>query len=297
MTLAVANAPCSYGVFEARSIEHVGVPTPEELVRAVGDAGYDGIDLGPPGYLGATRLVGAAGMPLAGAFVELPFLSGTWDEACARLDAVLDALEHRPGWPAPRPTLADAGSPERAAAIGRAAVDRSASWTPSQWRRVGQELARVVDRCRERGFEPTFHPHAGSYVEAPWEIDELVARSDVGLCLDTGHLLVGGGDVHEALTAWGERINHVHLKDVDGTILASLRADRPPLLEMWRRGTFCAFGEGIVPLAETIAALRRRHYDGWIVVEQDVLPEPRDRLARVIAEQPANRRHLAALGV
>jgi Xylose isomerase-like TIM barrel len=88
-----------------------------------------------------------------------------------------------------------------------------------------------VDLARSRGFEPTFHHHTGTYVEAPWEIERLLELTDIGLLLDTGHLAVGGGDPAQALRDWGERIDHVHVKDVRGDVLEGVIADRADMTE------------------------------------------------------------------
>jgi hypothetical protein len=79
----------------------------------------------------------------------------------------------------------------------------------------GTGLQIVVDRCRSRGYEPVLHNETGSHVESPEEIDMVLSVSDIGLCLDTGHLLIGGGDPVAAVHPWAQRITHVHVKDVD----------------------------------------------------------------------------------
>ena len=72
--------------------------------------------------------------------------------------------------------------------------DPSLGFDADAWQRFAAGLARVISRCRDRGYEPTFHPETGTHVEAPWEIERVLEVSDVGLCLETGHMLLGGGD-------------------------------------------------------------------------------------------------------
>jgi len=69
------------------------------------------------------------------------------------------------------------------------------------WQRFADGLQRVVDHCRERGYEPTFHHETGTFIEAPWEVERLLEVSDIGLCLDTGHFRIGGGDPARAIKA------------------------------------------------------------------------------------------------
>ena len=303
--VCVANAPCSYGVFDEGYSAAPNVPAPDTVLADVRAAGYDGIDLGPPVFLGEGAVLDERlrrhALALAGAYVELPLADR--DAMPAALDALerrLDALEAprtTNGAPQPRPTLADTGSAARAGSVGRAAADRAFGWDDTQWAVVAESVAIAVARCRRRGFEPTFHPHAGTHVEAAWEIERLMAVSNVGLCLDTGHLPVGGADVLDVVRRFAPRINHVHLKDVRGDVLAGLLADRPPVYDMWARGTFCALGEGIVPVADVLATLTDAGYRGWVVVEQDVLPEDAGALAAAIGAQPGNRERLRALGL
>jgi inosose dehydratase len=301
-SICVANAPCSYGAFEV-TIDYPNVPDPVRLLDAVSDAGYEGIDLGPVGYLGLDgELAGrlhTRGLALAGGYVGLPFSEPhALEEAMPALDALLGVLDAVPsGSVRPRPTLADAGSPARAAFPGRAATDRSVGLDDAGWRAFADGLARAVDRCRRRGYEPTFHHHTATYVEALWEIERLLTLSDVGLCLDTGHLLLGRGDPLTAIRDWGDRINHVHLKDARQAILDQIVADNAPVMDIWTRRAFCPLGEGDVAVDQVLAALDELGYGGWLVVEQDVVPEPGTTVQRAADEQRRNREFLRARGL
>ena len=134
--------------------------------------------------------------------------------------------------------------------------------------------------------------------KAPWEIERLLELTDAPLLLDTGHLALGGGDPTDALRSWGERINHVHIKDVREDILRAVIADGADMPEAWRRGVFCALGEGDVDFAPFFAELERSGYSGWIVVEQDMVPSSPEDAAEAIDAQRRNRRWLRSeLGV
>jgi len=153
-----------------------------------------------------------------------------------------------------------------------------------------------VARCRDRGYEPTFHHHTATYVEAQWEIERLLEVSDVGLCLDTGHLLLGRGEPVSAIRAWADRINQVHLKDARVAVLEEIVAEAAPVVEIWRRRAFCPLGEGDIPIGDVLDAIAEVGYAGWLVVEQDVLPDPSDP-DRPAAEQRRNREYLRAHGL
>ena len=291
--LRVANAPVSYGAFEATVGGGADVPGADDLLAAIASAGYEGSELGPPGYLGAGAELRARlerhGLELAGGYIPIRFSEPeAWETDREALRASLDLLAAA-GTRSTRAVLADAGSPARRAALGRAARDRSVGLDDGGWRRFADGVARAAASCRERGLEPTFHHHAGTYVEAPWEIERLLELTDVPLLLDTGHLHVGGGDARQAVSDWGGRVNHVHVKDVRAGVLAAVVRERADMLDAWRRGLFCELGTGDVPLVEFFARLRESPYRGWIVVEQDRILRPGEELAEAAEAQARNR--------
>jgi inosose dehydratase len=298
----VANAPVSYGAFEITVGIDPHVPEPLTLLDWVSDAGYVGIDLGPVGYLGDTGNLAARlserKLGLAGGYLELPFSEPEkMDAALAELDALLDIFDAAQGeTEPPKPTLADAGSPMRSRYPGRAAQDRSVSLDDAAWKRFADGLARAVERCRARDYEPTFHHHTATYVEAQWEIEKLLELSDIGLCLDTGHLLMGRGEPVTAVRDWAERINQVHLKDARLSKLEEIVAEAAPVQEIWRRKAFCALGDGDIDIEQVLRELSQIGYAGWLVVEQDVLPDP-EHPDDPAADQRRNREYLRQHGL
>jgi inosose dehydratase len=304
-TITVANAPVSYGAFELTVGIDEATPDGVHVLDAVASAGYSGIDLGPVGYLGspaelADRLA-TRGLGLAGAYLELPYADdAALDHKLPELDAMLDTFDavmgHVPG-PPPHPTIADAGSPERRARPGQAHADPSLGLDDGAWERFAAGLARVLARCRARGYEPTFHHETGTFVEAPWEIQRVLDISDVRLCLDTGHFLIGGGDPLAALRKWGGRINHVHLKDARRATMQTLIADGEPVESVWSRDVFPRLGDGDVDVDGVLDVLRGNGFSGWLVVEQDTLPNTPERFAQAASDQVANRDFLRARGL
>jgi inosose dehydratase len=300
--MAVANAPCSYGAFEITVGVDPNVPPGLTLLDEVTRAGYRGIDLGPLGYLGSVDELPARlrdrGLSLAGGYFQIEFNDPTQlPDELVQLDLLLDVFDAAAnGGPPARPTLADAGSESRLAQPGRAQADRSLGWDDAGWARFADSMAQVVERCRDRGYEPTFHPHTATYVEAPWEIERLLSVTDVGVCLDTGHLLVGGGDAVQAVRDWGDRINHVHLKDAKLDVIHGIVEDRAPVRSIWERRAFCRLGTGDIPLADVLESLSAQHYRGWLVVEQDIFPDP-DAPDQPVVDQQHNREFLRTRGL
>ena len=298
--IAVASAPVSYGAFEVTVGIDPMAPTDLQVLDEVAAAGYAGIDLGPVGYLGRGRdlreRLASRSLGLAGAYIELPYTDPTaLRGAMAALDELLDALDEAgrsDGAPPARPTLADAGSDAR-----RARPGQDNGMDAEAWRRFGAGLGEVVRRCRDRGHEPTFHPETGTHVAWPSEIERVLEVSDIGLCLDTGHLLLAGGDPVAAIGAWAARINHFHLKDARTSVMAGIVADDAPATAIWDRAAFAALGDGDLDAEGVIAELRRIGYGGWLVVEQDTLPRTKAEFERAAKDQRANREYLARRGM
>jgi inosose dehydratase len=302
--VSIANAPVSYGAFEVTVGHDPNVPDGASVLQQVAEAGYAGIDLGPVGYLGSGERLGELlaerELGLAGAYLELPYANHeALRQALPDLDAMLDTFDAvRPylTGPAPRPTLADNGSELRRGRPGRSVTDSSGGLDPAQWRAFGEGLSMVVTRCRDRGYEPTFHPETGTYVEAPWEIERVLELSDIGLCLETGHMMLGGGDPAAMLRDHASRINHVHLKDAVLAVMQQIIADEAPVTDIWSREAFCALGGGDLDVPAILSGLREIEFAGWLVVEQDILPRTAERFARAAADQRDNRAYLAARG-
>jgi inosose dehydratase len=303
--IRIANAPVSYGVFEMTLGRIPNLPDWQELLDAVVEAGYEGIDLGPLGFLGEgadlRERLASRGLVLAGGWVQIRFTDP--DGLRTGLDSLERAIstfelaaQAEPAWP-PKPTLADAGSPERMANPGRGKDLAEIRLGETGWRRLADGVQQAADLCRARGLEPTFHHHACTYVEAPAEIEHFLELTDVGLCLDTGHLLLGGGDPLQALRDWGERINHVHLKDVRLDALRSVIAEQAGMEAVWKRGAFCELGTGDLDVDAVVAALLERDYSGWLVVEQDRIPSPDEQPAEAAEAQVRNRAFLQARGL
>jgi inosose dehydratase len=165
------------------------------------------------------------------------------------------------------------GSPERDAFAGRADDPATPRLTDDGWARTVDLLATAAAETRALGARIAFHPHAGTFVETPDEVDRLADSIDaetLPFCLDVGHYTVGGGDPVAALRRYGERVTHVHLKDVDPDVLAGLRdGSVGGFAAGIRQRLFTELGSGVLDLDGVLAVLAARRYDGWLMVEQD----------------------------
>lgn len=293
--ITIANAPVSYGVFGLAKPELVELPTGDALLDLVQQAGYDGVDLGAHGLFGTGEdlldNLERRGLGLAGGWVDYPF-AGEDAEFEAAFEAAKPVLDdfalvasqqsgHRP-----LPTIADAGDAVRKAHPGGTP---ELQLTGERWARFVARVERVAEHARALGLEPTFHHHAVTYIETPSEIDAFLRDTTMDLTFDTGHLLLGGGDPTADLKRWAGRINHLHLKDVDLGILEAAKGSDDPLRDVWEKRVFVALGEGDLDLDGIVGDIVASGFDGWLVVEQDIVLMNQADLDRAVADQIANR--------
>jgi inosose dehydratase len=261
----VAGAPISWGVCEAPGW---GLQlAPDRVLAEMGELGLRATERGPDGWLpddpGALRdLLARHGLRLVAGFVPAVLHrepDGRALEGVARAAA----------------TLAGAGADVLVlAADGEdAGYDRPAELDAGQWRTLLANLRRVQPLAADHGLVAALHPHAGTAIERRHQVERLLADSEVALCLDTGHLVLGGTDPVALARSAPERIAHVHLKDVDLALAGRVTEGGLPFAQAVRQGVFRPLGRGGVDLAALVALLDAAGYDGWYVLEQDVMLE------------------------
>jgi inosose dehydratase len=303
--IKVAAAPCSWGVFEHTEGDPLQL-APEAMLDQMEAAGYAGTELGPPGYFGdAAQMkarLGSRGLSLVGAFLPQRFSRA--EHAAEDREWMIGALEllaeGRPDEVMPKAILADASvEPERMRWAGQIPEHPDARLPAERFRVLIDNLHRAGEACRERGFDPVLHFHAGSYCESSSEIHQVFDALDtslVGMCLDTGHALFGGADPLELLESYGDVVRHVHVKDCDLGVLREVCRSGGGLMEAWDRGVFCQLGLGTTGLDGFLDALKARAWEGWLVVEQDRFLKPADTPEALLALHTANREWLAERG-
>jgi inosose dehydratase len=176
-------------------------------------------------------------------------------------------------------------SPGRLERAGRATLPGTPSLSDTGWRRLAGTLDALALEARALGHRMAFHAHAGTFVETPDELDRVLGATEAGLvgaCLDTGHWTVGGGDPVAAVREQGERIVHVHLKDVAAEPLRRIREGAiAGFLDALRARIFTELGNGVVDVEGVIDALASRDYAGWLMVEQDTTWRPPSESAAI----------------
>ncbi len=305
-TMPVANAPVSFGVDEI-IVDDAWMPDPMAVIDMIAELGYEGTELGPPGYFGdpgqVRERLSARGLELVGSFLPLRLSKPEHaEEDRAWLRATLDTI--RASAPHPERTIAILSdgfdSAERMRFAGRIPQHPEAWLPPQRWPVLVDNLHRAAEICREGGFRVAIHPHAGTYLETVDEIRRLLDAIDpslVGLCLDTGHARFGGADPVRLVEDYHDLITHVHVKDCRVTVLNEVAREGLGMEDALVRGAFVELGAGDSGIGDVIAALQRHGYRGWLVVEQDRFLFASDTLDTLRQSQRRNRDFLRRLGI
>jgi inosose dehydratase len=267
--MKIAGAPISWGVCEVPGWGHQ--LTPERVLAEMRDVGMVATELGPDGFLPSdpaalTALLNSYGLRCVGQFAPVVLHNPDHDplpDIAASLDAIV---------------ACGADVLVLAAATGIDGYDARPSLDESQWATLLANLDRLADAAADRGVLAVLHPHVGTMVETRDEVIRVVDGSAVRLCLDTGHLLIGGTDPLQLAREVPHRIAHAHLKDVDAKLAARVQAAELTYTEAVRRGMYTPLGAGDVDIAGIVTALRSNGFDGWFVMEQDTIldDEPTD---------------------
>jgi len=252
----IAAAPISWGVCEVPGWGHQMAP--ERVLAELRAAGTAATEAGPVGFLpdDPRELLAAHGLTLVGAFVPAvlhePGGAGAIERAAQR--------------------LAEAGAGIAVvAAISGTGYDSRPDLSETQWATLLAALDEGAARAARHGVRAVLHPHVGTVIESAADIDRVLEGSSIPLCLDTGHLLVGGTDPAELAERAGDRVAHAHLKDVDGELCAAVRNHELAYSEAVRKGLYRPLGQGSVDVPRLIRALERHGFAGWYVLEQDVM--------------------------
>ncbi len=314
--IRIANAPCSWGALEFEGLSGESVAY-GQMLDELRDTGYVGTELGDWGYMPTdpTALreeLERRKLAIVGAFVPVALkyqdkhASGEADalKVARLLAAVAVAGSSSPIHRGllPLVILADDNGtdPVRTQYAGRVRPEMGLS--PEEWETFARGAERIARAVRdETGLAVAFHHHCAGYVETPEEIVRLLDMTDpdlLGLVFDTGHYLYGTGLVDgqrvlDGLDCFGERIRHMHFKDCQPQIAQRARTEGWDYFTAVQHGVFCELGLGAVPFAAIAERLRVRGYQGWIVVEQDVLPG----MGSPKASAERNRGYLRAIGL
>lgn len=299
--IRLANAPCSWGTIEGWGQSISFGQMLDELVAT----GYSGTELGDYGYMPTdsaqlAQALNARKLTMLGAYEGVylrdPSTHAEGEQKVLRNARLLKSVADPNSLPFV--VIADEHSRDVVRFENAGRIKPSMSFSDADWKVFAKGVDQIAKAVHdETGLRSVFHHHCAGYVEAPWEIEELLARTDsnyLGLVFDTGHYLYGTGQndgsaVLEALERFKSRLWYVHYKDCHPAVATQARTRGWNYKEALGHGVFCELGQGQVDFAAVTNKLEQLGYKGWICVEQDVLPgmgEPKESAQR-------NREHLA----
>lgn len=282
----IAGAPISWGVCE---VPGWGFQlAPDRVLAEMGEVGLAATEFGPAGFLPSAP--GALASVLAHHHLEAvggftPLLLHVPEH-----DPVPDVRRLLAGYHA-----SHARTLVLSAVTGADGYDSRPELDADGWRTLLANLDRLAAVAAEHGVHAVLHPHVGTMVETPADVQRVLAGSSIALCLDTGHLLIGGTDPAELTRQAPERIAHTHLKDVDARLAREVQDGRRSYTEAVRAGMYRPLGTGDVDVPAIVGHLRSRGYEGWYVLEQDTILTEEPSGVGPIADVHTSVEHLHAL--
>ena len=258
----IAGAPITWGVCE---VPGWGYQLPADRVLSeMSSLGLAATELGPDGFLPTDPnelavVLTQHHLSAVGGFT--PFVLHRSDvDPLVELDRLLPSF-----------VAGNASVMVVSADTGLAGYDSRPDLDEDGWNRLLGNLDRVAKGAAEHGVRAVLHPHVGTMVETGDDVARVLEGSTVSLCLDTGHLLIGGTDPADLTRQVPERIAHTHLKDVDLTWARKVQDGRSSYTDAVRQGMYRPLGSGDVDVAAIVDYLSRHHYDGWYTLEQDTI--------------------------
>ena len=262
----IAAAPISWGVCEVPGWGHqLEAGT---VLAQMNELGVAATEFGPDGFLpdapeDKAQTLREHGLQAVGQFVPV-VLHDPAHDPLPEVEAAMEGL-----------VAAEASTVVLAAATGREGYDRRPDLDDGGWVTLLANLDRLAAAAAARGLTATLHPHVGTMVESGGETERVLAGSTIGLCLDTGHLLIGGGDPVRIAREHPGRIAHAHLKDVRLDVARRVQSADLSYTEGVAAGMYVPLGQGDGDIAGIVGALEDAGYAGWYVLEQDtILPGP-----------------------
>ena len=261
----IAGAPISWGVCEVPGWGYqLGL---DQVLAEMREVGLTATEFGPDGFLptqpdAMTRVLDHHGLQAIGGFTPLLLHVAAHDPVPA-VERLLQGY--------------DASGAEvlvLSAVTGAEGYDSRPVLDDDEWMVLLSNLDRLAELARQRGVRAVLHPHVGTMIETGEEVQQVLDGSWISLCLDTGHLLIGGTEPAELARQAPERIAHIHFKDVDARLARRVQDGRLTYTQGVREGMYRPLGSGDVDVPAIVGSLRGRGYDGWYVLEQDtLLPE------------------------
>jgi len=267
----IAGAPITWGVDGSPGWGYL--MDPERVLGEMHEIGLSATELGPDGYLPQDThelqvMLENFGLDLVGGFVPAVLY---------RTELVSDSLRYVDRAAA---TLTSTGAPVMVLGPDshHSGYDIAVDLTDAEWDTFLESLGRTMEIASGYGLRTALHPHWGMAVVRQDHVERVLEQSSVELCIDTGHLALAGADPVAIARAATGRVAHVHLKDLDEALAEQVRSGDLAFRQAVIDGLFLPLGDGSVDVGGFVTTLENQGYEGWYVIEQDVVldsePEP-----------------------
>ena len=260
----IAGAPISWGVCEVPGWGYqLG---PDKVLAEMRDVGLLATELGPEGFLPAApeamaTVLAHHGLQAVGGFTPL-LLHVPSHDPVPEVERILEGY-----------VASNASTLVLSSVSGQDGYDSRPELDDKGWQTLLDNLSRISQVAAEKGIRAVLHPHVGTMIENTAEVQRVLDGSSISLCLDTGHLLIGGTEPAELTRQAPERVAHVHFKGVDAGKAKNVQDGRWTYTEGVSRGMYRPLGTGDVDVATIVEQLTKRGYDGWYTLEQDTILE------------------------
>ena len=270
--LAIGVCPDQWGVWFPEDAKQMD---PRWAMEEMAEAGFEIVETGPFGYFPKDPKELAKWTTELG----LKVVAGTgWG-----------ILHKKEAWPETEKTFRAIA--ETHAAVGAEYIvhlpplyrdDKTWEWTddrvlsPDAWNLYVENANRLGQMLLdEYGLKMVLHPHGDSHIETPEEIARIFDATDptyVNLCLDSGHVVYGGGDPVELVEKYPERITYVHIKAFDEDITREAHEKDWPFGEAVAKGASVCPPAGLPEMHAFVDALAELDKDIYCICEQDCYP-------------------------
>lgn len=260
----IGGAPITWGVDGSPGWGHL--MNRERVLGEMQQIGLSATELGPEGYLPES---GEELGVLLDRF-ELSLVGGFVPAVLHRTELVSENMEYVDRAAA---TLAGTGAPVMVLGPDshHPGYDHQIDLTEAEWNTFFTSLDRTMEIASRHGLRTALHPHWGMAVVCQDHVERVLNRSSVELCIDTGHLALADADPVAIAEVSAGRVAHVHLKDLDESLAVRVRSGDLAFRQAVIDGLFLPLGDGGVDIGGFVAALEVQGYEGWYVIEQDMV--------------------------
>ena len=275
MTIKIGTAPDSWGVWFPQNEKQTSW---ERCMDEMAQSGYQGIELGPWGYLPndyeqLKQELGKRDLKLTATTLVGDLTS---DEKTSELIALLDEMA---GLQLKFPTA------KYVVLIDDCYTDlftgeliRPEILNYDEWNQFIGNINRVKNHAKAKyGLQVVFHPHAQSHIETEEQIERLLSDTDIDLCLDTGHHAYADGDPVEFMRKHHARIPYLHIKSCDLKVREQMQNEGWSFAKAVSEDVMCEPELGVVDMEAFFEVLHDIQFNGWAIVEQDMYPAPFDK--------------------